>query len=111
LAAAGLQRHERQLAGKHKRANTRRPAELVRRKRHQIRTQPGVIERQLPGALHGIAVKKRARACATCAASATGWTIPVSLLASMSETSAGRCSAASMRSSASTSTIPRVVTG
>ena len=46
----GVQRHERQLAGDDKRANTRWATELVRRERHQIGAQPGAVERQLAGA-------------------------------------------------------------
>ncbi len=55
-----MQRHERQVARDHERTDAWRPAELVRRQRHKIRTQPGAIERQLPGALHGIAMQERA---------------------------------------------------
>ncbi len=77
------------------RAHALRTADLVRRQRHQIGARaPPCRARSLPAACIASVCSSAPCACASRAAAATSWIAPVSLLASMSETSAGRGSVA-----------------
>ena len=70
------------------------------------------IDGDLAGRLNGIAVDQSADALrARRTTSASGWTTPVSLLANITDTSAGSSDAASARSSAARSTTPSPSTG
>ena len=89
------------------RAHALRPADLVRRERHQIGAERAHIDRHAcppPGPRR--MCSSAPWRCAMRAASATGWIAPVSLLASISETSAGRGSAPACASSAARSATP-----
>ena len=112
LSAAAQHRRQIEPAAHDQRADPRRAAELVRRQGQQIGADLGHVERHLAGRLHRVAMEERAVAHAPARAiSATGCITPVSLLASMTETSAGRGSPASSAASASRSTMPSRSTG
>ena len=90
LPAAAQQRLETcKPLGQHQRADTLGAADLVRRQRQQVGASRSEIERNLAERLDRIDMQQPAGLMDQPAASATGWIAPVSLLASMIETSAG----------------------
>ena len=96
LAAAAQQRRELDIAGDDQRADAGRAADLVRRQGDEIGADLGDVERRsCRRACTASQWKSAPCACAIAAISATGWITPVSLLASITETSAGRGSPAS----------------
>ena len=71
-------------------AAAQRATKLVRRDGQQIDAEEPEIDRDLAESLNRIAVNERCRgAAASATTSRTGWMMPVSLLASMTLTSAG----------------------
>ncbi len=70
-------------------ADPERSADLVTGHGHRVQTAGGEVDRQLPEGLHGVGVERHAVAPrATAASSPTGCTVPTSLFAHMTVTSA-----------------------
>ena len=99
LAAAEEQRLERHAVAHHERADTLGPAELVGADRDELgRRRAPAATSSHSERLHRVGVQHRARAPArrtTAATSASGWIVPTSLLASITDTTVTASSSAS----------------